>query len=215
VDALIVVPNDKLIEVSERTTSLTDAFGMADSVLRQAVQGVTDLVTKPGIINVDFADLRSVMKHAGGVVMGVGTGRGEHRASEALKRAIESPLMENSIDGAKGVILNVTACTNVGLLEVREAVDRLQSQIDEDATFVWGLALDENMHEEIQMVVIATGFDLSPSSSAGTGTSDKGNKRSSKTSENFGAKQDVLLSMESPLDTPSFLRRKQQKENKS
>ena len=213
VDALIVVPNEKLIEVSERTTPLIDAFAMADNVLKQAVQGVTDLITKPGIINVDFADVRSVMKHAGGAVMGVGVGRGEHRANEALRRAVESPLMENSIDGAKGVILNVTASSNVGILEVREAVDRLQSQIDEDATFVWGLVLDENMHEEVQMVVIATGFDLSPSQPAGT--SEKRNKRSPRAGESFGAKQDALLSMESPLDEPAYLRRKRQKEDKS
>jgi cell division protein FtsZ len=210
VDALIVVPNDKLIEISERTTSLTDAFAMADNVLRQAVQGVTDLVTKPGVINVDFADLRSVMKHAGGAVMGIGIGTGEHRASEALKRAMESPLMENSISGAKGVILNVTACSNIGTLEVMEAAKYLQSQIDEEATFIWGLVYDESMHEEVQMVVIATGFDLSTSSQAGT--FDKGNKKSPKAKESFGAKQDVLLSMESPLDTPSVLRRKQRKE---
>jgi cell division protein FtsZ len=212
VDALIVVPNDKLLEISERTTSLTDAFATADNILRQAVQGVTDLVTKPGIINVDFADLRSIMKHAGGAVMGIGIGTGDHRADEALRRAMESPLMEYSIDGAKGVILNVTASSNVGIMEVEDAANRLQSQIDEDANFIWGLAYDDNMQEEVQMVVIATGFDLP--SSRSRETLDKEKKRLPRTKESSGTQQDVLFSVESPLDVPSYLRRRQQRQDK-
>jgi cell division protein FtsZ len=208
VDALIVVPNDKLLQLSERTTSLTDAFAMADNVLRQAVQGVTDLVTKPGIINVDFADLRSIMKHAGGAVMGIGMGSGEHRAKEALRRAMESPLMENSMQGAKGVILNVTAGSSVGIMEVEEAANHLHSQIDEDANFMWGLVYDETMGEDIQMVVIATGFLLSPAAEEPSG------KPENKSQTPPGAErdqQDVLFSMDSPLDTPSYLRRKQRR----
>jgi cell division protein FtsZ len=209
VDALIIVPNDRLLQLSERTTSLRDAFAMADNVLRQAIQGVTDLVTKPGVINVDFADLRSIMQHAGGAVMGIGVGSGEHRASEALKSAMESPLMENSMKGAKGVILNVTAGSSVGIIEVQEAADRLADQIDPDANFIWGLVYDEAIGDDIQMVVIATGFDMSetpevPPKLAGPARQDKAVSEPQ-------SDQEVFFSMDSPLDTPSYLRRKQRR----
>lgn len=168
VDALIVVPNERLFKISEKTTSITDSFAIVDNVLRQAVQGVTDLITKPGYINVDFADVRHVMRHAGGAVMGIGIGSGENRAADALKRAIESPLMETSIKGAKGVILNVTAHPSVGILEVQEASAKLQDMVDcDDTTFIWGLVPDPSMGDEIQMVVIATGFDFSVVTGAG------------------------------------------------
>jgi cell division protein FtsZ len=205
VDALIVVPNDRLLSISERTTSLTDAFAMADNVLRQAVQGVTDLVTKPGFINVDFADLRNIMKHAGGAVMGIGVGSGEHRTNDALKRAMESPLMETSIHGAKGVILNVTAASGVGVIEVQDAAAKLQEMIDPDANFIWGLVYDEGMGEDIQMVVIATGFDLGE---ADNKTLRAGTKQ--KTSETAPAVSGdaPLFSMDSLLDTPSYFRRR-------
>jgi cell division protein FtsZ len=210
VDALVVVPNDRLL-LSDRSTTVQDAFAMADGILRQAVQGVTDLVTKPGQINVDFADLRSIMKHSGGAVMGVGTGKGDTRSDDALKRAMESPLMESSIAGAKGVILNVTAGPDVGLFEVRDAADQLKAQIDPEATFIWGFVCDENMgrgenQDEIQMVVIATGFDMEP---------EAGEEEPSpyadaeKRTARAAAESEAPFAMDSPLDTPSYLRRKQ------
>jgi cell division protein FtsZ len=202
-DALIVVPNDRLLQLSERTTSLADAFAMADTVLRQAVQGVTDLITKPGEMNVDFADLKSVMRHAGGAVMGVGAGKGETRADDALKRAMECPLMENSLYGAKGVILNVTASSSIGLLEVQEAATKLQELIDPDATFKWGMVYDEDMADEVQMIVIATGFDLDPGRLSGENGRWQGKQGA--------APSESLFDIASPIDTPAYLRMKGKK----
>jgi cell division protein FtsZ len=207
VDALIVVPNDRLLHLSERTTSLADAFAMADNVLRQAVQGVTDLVTKPGEMNVDFADLRSIMKHAGGAVMGVGRGNGENRAEEALKRAMECPLMESSVLGAKGVILNVTASSNIGIMEVQGAATKLQSLVDPDANFIWGLVYEEDMGDEVQMVVIATGFDM--------GLPDPKpvdlQPFASKPEPGAVPPSDAFIDVDSLIDTPSYIRKKEKK----
>lgn len=158
VDALLVVPNDKLLELSERTTSLSDAFAMADGVLRQAIKGVTDLVTRAGIINVDFADLRNVMQHAGPAVMGVGTACGENRLEQALKHAMESPLMECSMQGAKGVLFNITSSPDMGIVEMQMAADILREHLDPDANYIWGWVPDESMGDTVQVVVIATGF---------------------------------------------------------
>jgi len=206
VDALIVVPNDRLL-MADRSTTVQEAFAMADGVLRQAVQGVTDLVTKPGFINVDFADLRSIMKHSGGAIMGVGTGKGDNRAEEALRRAMESPLMESSIKGAKGVILNVTAGADIGIFEVEAAAEQLKSQIDPNANFIWGLVQDDKMgkdsQEEIQMVVIATGFDYDD------GPAEKEGQEYSPPAQQRAPESESFFSMDSPIDTPSYLRRKQ------
>jgi cell division protein FtsZ len=198
-DALIVVPNDRLLQLSERTTSLADAFAMADTVLRQAVQGVTDLITKPGMLNVDFADLKSVMQHAGGAVMGVGAGQGETRADDALKRAMECPLMENSLNGAKGVILNVTASSSIGLQEVQEAATKLQELIDPDATFKWGMVYDEDMADEVQMIVIATGFEMDSGRTPG----ENGHPHAKQEAAPFS---EPLFDIASPIDTPAYLR---------
>jgi cell division protein FtsZ len=204
VDALIVVPNDRLLSLSERTTTINEAFAMADGILRQAVQSVTDLVTRPGEINVDFADLRSIMKHSGGAVMGVGTGKGNNRAEDALKRAMESPLMESSVTGAKGVILNVTGGPDIGIFEVQAAAARLQELIDPDANFKLGLIRDENMgqdsSDEIQMVVIATGFGMN----AAAPQPPAGPLKLQRVQPPDGG---AAFPMDSPLDTPSYLRR--------
>jgi cell division protein FtsZ len=211
VDALIIVPNDRLL-LSDRSTTVQDAFAMADGVLRQAVQGVTDLVTKPGQINVDFADLRSIMKHSGGAVMGVGKGKGDNRAEDALKHAMESPLMESSIKGAKGVILNVTAGPDVGLFEVKDAAEQLGEQIDPDANFIWGFVCDESMgcdsQEEIQMVVIATGFAMDSGADFGTDEAAADYTQSGRPPSKAPASdQDAMFMIDSPLDTPSIMRR--------
>lgn len=225
VDALIVVPNDKLLELSERTMSLIDAFAMADDVLRQAVQGVTDIVTKPGMLNVDFADLTSVMKHAGGAVMGVGTASGEYRTQEALRKAMESPLMGCSIGGAKGVLLNISGDPNVGIMETQEAASFLQSQIDPDANFIWGWVPDPSLKDLVQIVLIATGFEVEPSSSPSRRERpdarseprpipSAGRQRQPNARENPPRVGDALpqpegiVSVETVYDTPSYLRRK-------
>lgn len=159
VDALIVVPNEKLLEISDRTMTMPESLCMADEVLRQAVQGVTDLVTRPGMINVDFADLRTVMKEAGTAIMGVGRAKGEGRIIAALKEALESPLMECSMHGARGVLMNITCGSDLGLFEVQEAASYIENVIAEDATFVWGCTEDSSMDGTAEIVVVATGFD--------------------------------------------------------
>jgi cell division protein FtsZ len=221
VDALIVVPNDRLL-LSDRSTTLQEAFAMADGVLRQAVQGVTDLVTKPGQINVDFADLRSIMKHSGGAVMGVGTGMGETRTEDALRRAMDSPLMESSIKGAKGVILNITSAPDIGLHEIEDAASQLEALIDPDANFILGHVCDESMgrdsQDEVQIVVIATGFDMGgeepdipppAAQSAPSPASVPAPAEPAKTPQRQPAETgEAFFSMDSPLDTPSYLRRR-------
>jgi cell division protein FtsZ len=213
VDALIVVPNDRLL-LSDRSTTVQEAFAMADGVLCQAVQGVTDLVTKPGMVNVDFADLRSIMKHSGGAVMGVGSGKGDGRAEEALKRAMESPLMEYSIKGAKGVILNITGGMDISLHEVQAATKRLEEQIDPDATFIWGFVNDEmDRDAEIRMVVIATGYDMNFDAASGGSEPPCGNAAARgsaepRTAEIKPPEGDSFFAMDSPIDTPSYYRRR-------
>ena len=159
VDALIVVPNDKLLEICSKETPLSESFSMVDEILRQAVQGVTDLVTRPGLVNVDFADLKAVMKHAGTAVMGVGSAKGENRIAHALKEAIESPLMECSMHGAKGVLMNITYGEDLGIFEVQQAAMYIEEIISEDATFVWGCAEDSEMEGSVEIVIVATGFE--------------------------------------------------------
>jgi cell division protein FtsZ len=190
---------------------------MADGVLCQAVQGVTDLVTKPGMLNVDFADLRSIMKHSGGAVMGVGSGKGDNRAEDALKSAMESPLMECSIKGAKGVILNITGGADVGLHEMETAIKHLEEQIDPAATFIWGLVNDEmNRDEEIRMVVIATGYDMDsrtsenarPDVGESVVKSAKSGVAEPRASAQKTSEGDSFFAMDSPIDTPSYFRRR-------
>ena len=213
VDALIVVPNDRLLS-PDRSTTVQEAFAMADDVLSQAVQGVTDLVTKPGLLNVDFADLRSIMKHSGGAVMGVGSSKGDNRAEDALKRAMENPLMEYSIRGAKGVILNITGGADVGLHEVEAVVKQLEAQVDQDATLIWGLVNDKmDMDEEIRMVVIATGYDMGSGTAGNTSQDDgKSVKKSGVTEPRANPKKtsdgDSFFAMDSPIDAPSYYRRR-------
>ncbi len=158
VDALIVIPNDRLLEITQKGTTLSDAFRLADDVLRQAVQGVTDLILRPGLVNVDFADVRTIMKDAGTAIMGIGEGKGDDRASKAAHSAIHSPLMDGPISGAKGVLFNVTGGPNVGIHEIQEAAQVVTEAADPQATILWGHVLDPEMDEKIQITVIATGF---------------------------------------------------------
>nr|WP_273701935.1 cell division protein FtsZ [Tepidanaerobacter acetatoxydans] len=159
VDTLITIPNDRLLSIAEKKTSMIDAFKMADDILRQGVQGISDLIAVPGLINLDFADVRTIMLSTGLAHMGIGKGSGESRAIEAAKQAISSPLLETSIDGAKGVLLNITGGANLGLLEVNEAAELISSVADPEANIIFGAVIDEKLQDEIRITVIATGFE--------------------------------------------------------
>lgn len=159
VDTLIVIPNERLLSVVERRTTMLDAFKAADEVLRQGVQGITDLITIPGLINLDFADVRTIMQDAGSALMGIGTASGENRAAEAAKAAISSPLLEESIDGATGILLNITGGPDLGLFEVHDAAEVVHSAADPEANIIFGAVIDEGMKEDVRVTVIGTGFD--------------------------------------------------------
>ncbi len=162
VDALIVIPNDKLLQVVERMTSMLDAFKIADDVLRQGVQGIADLITVPGLINLDFADVRTIMMNSGSAMMGMGRASGEDRATVAAKQAISSPLLEETIHGATGVILNITGSDNLSLHEVHSAAEVIYGAVDPDANILFGSVIDEKLENEIMITVIATGFRRVP-----------------------------------------------------
>jgi cell division protein FtsZ len=159
VDTLIIIPNDRLLQVAERTTSMLDAFMLADQVLLQGVQGITDLITIPGLINLDFADVRATMREAGTALMGIGQARGEDRAVAAAQQAISSPLLEASVDGARGVLLNISGGSDLGLFEVNEAAEVIASAAHPDANIIFGAVIDDALGDEVRVTVIAAGFD--------------------------------------------------------
>src|SRR5437762_2404228 len=158
VDTLIVIENDRLLQVVEKRTSIVDAFKMADDVLRQGVQGITDLITIPGLVNLDFADVRTIMSEAGSALMGIGAASGENRATEAAQAAVSSPLLEASIEGATGILLNVTGGREIGLFEVNEAAEVVTGAADQNANVIFGAVIDESLEDEVRVTVIATGF---------------------------------------------------------
>src|SRR3989442_7524037 len=158
VDTLIVIPNEKLLAVVERRTSMLDAFREADNVLRQGVQGITDLITIPGLINLDFADVRTIMQDAGSALMGIGTSGGENRCAEAARAAISSPLLEESVEGASGILLNITGGKDLGLFEVNESAEIVASAADGNANIIFGAVIDDGLADEVRVTVIATGF---------------------------------------------------------
>ncbi len=158
VDTLIVIENDRLLQVVEKRTSIVEAFRMADDILRQGVQGITDLITIPGLVNLDFADVRTIMRDAGSALMGIGIASGENRAAEAARAAVSSPLLEASIEGATGVLLNVTGGPEIGLFEVNEAAEVVTSAADQNANVIFGAVIDESLDDEVRVTVIATGF---------------------------------------------------------
>jgi cell division protein FtsZ len=159
IDTLIVIPNEKLLAIVERRTSMLDAFREADNVLRQGVQGITDLITIPGLINLDFADVRTIMRDAGTALMGIGGASGENRAAEAAKIAISSPLLEESVEGATGILLNITGGHDLGLFEVNEAAEIVSAAADSNSNIIFGAVIDDAMGEDVRVTVIATGFD--------------------------------------------------------
>jgi cell division protein FtsZ len=166
VDTLITIPNDRLREVVDKKTSIVDAFRVVDDVLRQGVQGISDLITVPGLINLDFADVKTIMRDAGSSMMGIGLGTGENRAVEAAKAAVMSPLLEVNITGARGILFNVTGGSDLGLFEVNEAAEVIKEAADPEANIIFGTVIDDRMRDEVKVTVIATGFDGTKKSKA-------------------------------------------------
>jgi cell division protein FtsZ len=202
VDTLIVIPNEKLLAIVERRTSILDAFREADNVLRQGVQGITDLITIPGLINLDFADVRAIMENAGSALMGIGTAAGESRASEAAKAAISSPLLEESVEGATGILLNITGGRDLGLFEVNEAAELIHSAADSNSNIIFGAVIDEGMTDEIRVTVIATGFDhggVRAAQERARAPRDRGPRIDER-------QRDSLVIRDDDLDIPPFLR---------
>ena len=167
VDTLVVIPNDKLLQVIDRKTSIVEAFKMADDVLRQGVQGISDLIAVPGLVNLDFADVKTIMLNTGMAHMGIGRASGESRAEEAAKQAVQSPMLETSIEGARGVIINITGGNNLGLHEVNTAAELVQRSVDPEANIIFGAVIDETLEEDIVITVIATGFEQEDKSKIG------------------------------------------------
>jgi len=159
VDTLITVPNDRLLQIIDKSTSLLEAFEIVDDVLRQGVQGISDLIVVPGIVNVDFADVKAIMRDAGSALMGIGRASGEERATEAAKNATSSPLLELSIDGAKGVLFNITGGSDLGMYEIDEAAKVITESVDPDANIIFGAVIDPELEGELKITVIATGFE--------------------------------------------------------
>lgn len=188
VDALIVIPNDRLLATVEKETTVKNAFAICDEVLRQAVEGISDLITTPGIINVDFADIRSVMENAGSALMGVGSASGEKRAEQAAKAAISSPLLDISVNGAKGVLFSVAGGDDLGMIEIQEAAKAITESIDPNAKVIFGTTKDDRLKKgEIRVTVIATGFPDGLTNKTGTGTSlFQLNKNDAVTEDNKG-----------------------------
>ncbi len=213
VDTLIVIPNEKLLSIVERRTSILDAFREADNVLRQGVQGITDLITIPGLINLDFADVRTIMIDAGTALMGIGEASGENRASEASRNAISSPLLEQSVEGATGILLNITAGAELGLFEVNEAAEIIKSATDQNAHIIFGAVIDESLGDGVRVVVVATGFDR-PAAGAGATRSYRhadedrpARRRGADRSLSFDDAQRSSLEIpDEDIDIPSFLK---------
>jgi len=203
VDTLIVIENDRLLQVVEKRTSIVDAFRMADDILRQGVQGITDLITVPGIVNLDFADVRAIMTEAGSALMGIGTASGENRAAEAAHTAVSSPLLESSIEGATGILLNISGPADMGLFEVNEAAEVVTSAADQNANVIFGAVIDDGLKDEVRVTVIATGF--------GPGAHRRRRRTTIEepeplTSRPEGEERDRFEVPKDVLEVPSFLR---------
>ena len=205
VDTLVVIPNDKLLQVIDRKTSIVEAFRMADDVLRQGVQGISDLISVPGLINLDFADVKTIMLDRGMAHMGIGTASGENRAEDAAKQAIQSPLLETSIEGARGVIINITGGSDVGLHEANTAAELIQRSADPEANIIFGSVTDDSMGDEIRITVIATGFEGDDEREQKA--NDIVNKAWERKMNTIGGVADRSSSNNGELDIPTFLRK--------
>jgi len=210
VDTLIVIPNDRLLEIVDKNTPMLEAFKEADNVLRQGVQGISDLIAKPGLINVDFADVKTIMSNKGSALMGIGVATGENRAVEAAKKAISSPLLETTIDGAKGVLMNISGGPSLSLFEVQEAADLVISAADEDVQVIFGSVINENLKDEIVVTVIATGFDESKKANRPTQRMPNVKKTPEYKEQTKRREADIPVNDsfhdEETLDIPTFLR---------
>ena len=209
VDTLVVIPNDKLLQVIDRKTSIIEAFRMADDVLRQGVQGISDLIAVPGLINLDFADVKTIMLNQGMAHMGIGRASGENRAEDAAKAAIQNPLLETSIENARGVIINITGGSDVGLLEANTAAELVQRSADPEANIIFGTVTDDSMGDEIQITVIATGFEKENERNNGIPgyeniVADAWRKRNATTVMSSNTSNE---SSSNDLDIPTFLRK--------
>ena len=210
VDTLVTIPNDRLLQIADKKTSMAEAFMMADEVLKQGIQGISDLISVPNLINLDFADVKTIMLSKGIAHMGIGIASGDNRATEAAKLAIKSPLLETSIEGAKSVLLNITGGSDLGIFEVNEAADLIRQSVDQDANIIFGAGIDESLGDQIKITVIATGFEEDAN----------GNQKQAKVSRESDDKKkkpaksidDLHIdgSMED-LDIPIFLRRREKK----
>ena len=205
VDALVVIPNDKLLQIIDRKTSIGEAFQKADEVLMQGVQGISDLITVTGTVNLDFADVKTIMLNTGMAHMGVGRASGENRAEDAAKEAIQSPLLETSIEGARGVIINITGGEELGLHEVNTAAELIQRSVDPEANIIFGTVTDPSMGDEVQITVIATGFEKVPQDIK-TGVEGFVTKSWEKKINSIPSNNDIG-NAQGDLDIPSFLRK--------
>ncbi len=206
VDSLITVPNDKLIEVVERRTTIREAFYVVDEILLRGVQGICDIITVPGLINVDFADVKSVMQMSGSALMGIGRGSGEGRALEAARISVNSPLLETSIQGASGIIFNITGGSDMTIHEVYEAAEVIHGSVLDDAIVIFGAVVDDRIQGEIQITVIATGFDLQPYNGEKKAEDPFSMFYSPKGNSSF-QKKNTQETASSMLDIPDFLRK--------
>ena len=211
VDTLVVIPNDKLLQVIDRKTSMIEAFRMADDVLRQGVQGISDLISVPGVINLDFADVRTIMLNQGMAHMGIGCASGENRAEDAAKQAIQSPLLETSIEGARGIIINITGGSDMGLHEANTAAELVQRSADPEANIIFGTVIDDSMGDEIQITVIATGFEKEEerrqNSQYENIVADAWRKRNSSNVSSVSSSSSSSNDSNGDLDIPTFLRK--------
>jgi cell division protein FtsZ len=206
VDTLVTIPNDRLLQIADKKTTMVEAFQMADEVLKQGIQGISDLIAVPNLINLDFADVKTIMSDKGIAHMGIGMSAGDNRATEAAKQAVRSPLLETSIEGAQSVLLNITGGEDLGIFEVNEAADLIRASVDKDANIIFGAGIDENLKDEIKITVIATGFDIKNASSK------KSEDKSKEGSTGDGLLDEaVATSEEDELDIPIFLRRRDKK----
>ncbi|MBL4952597.1 cell division protein FtsZ [Neobacillus sp. OS1-32] len=218
VDTLIVIPNDRLLEIVDKSTPMLEAFREADNVLRQGVQGISDLIAVPGLINLDFADVKTIMSNKGSALMGIGMASGENRATEAAKKAISSPLLETSIDGAQGVLMNISGGANLSLYEVQEAADIVASASDQEVNMIFGSVINEDLKDEIIVTVIATGFNeevIQPKATrptfvqtnkAAAGNVKREQKREEAPQEPVRNNANNSTFQEDTLDIPTFLR---------
>ncbi|WP_017727216.1 cell division protein FtsZ [Halalkalibacterium ligniniphilum] len=219
VDTLIVIPNDRLLEIVDKNTPMLEAFREADNVLRQGVQGISDLIAVPGLINLDFADVKTIMKDKGSALMGIGIATGENRATEAAKKAISSPLLETSVDGAQGVLMNITGGTNLSLYEVHEAAEIVSAASDAEVNMIFGSVINEDFKDEIVVTVIATGFDDNENAreqQTQRPAATKINKlqqpeKEEPAKESRFAPQQPQQSNEDTLDIPTFLRNRRRR----